>query len=204
MSGHGSRAPYAGAPYPPAPGLPGNPSGYPPVYPNGYHGMPPAGAVLVDVPRPPSLTGAVQLMWAGAALSLVGWFVSLATLGRLRSQLSAQLPQVPSAQPLTPEQLDLVLDAAVWIVVASGLVTVLLWVWMAVANRKGRGWARVLATLFGCCYLLSVLSGLLRGQVADDTDLVLPLVTAVVSLFALVLLWRGESSDYIRSARWRR
>ncbi|HET7306150.1 MAG TPA: hypothetical protein VFJ12_16540 [Segeticoccus sp.] len=166
--------------------------------------MPPAGAGRLDVPRPPSITGAVQLMWAGAALSLIGWFVSLATLGRVRGQLSAQAPLLPSSRQLTPEQIDLVVDLAVWIGAASGLVTVLLWVWMAAVNRKGRGWARVLATLFGCCYLLSVLSGLLLGRATGGADLVLPLATAVVGLFALVLLWRRESSDYIRSARWRR
>src|SRR5580700_4587070 len=93
---------------------------------------------------PPSVVMAVRLMYAGAVVSALSLIVGLATIGSLRSNLH-------KAQPtLTPTQLHQLQTIVVVGSVFIGVLSIGLWVWMALMNKAGKAWARVVATvLFG-------------------------------------------------------
>ena len=95
-------------------------------------------------PLPRSVQMAVNFMYAGAALSLIELIVGLATAGSLRTAIHNASPD------LTPAQLHTAEVAGVATIVVLGLIGIALWLWMAWANRGGRNWARIVATvLFG-------------------------------------------------------
>jgi hypothetical protein len=94
--------------------------------------------------------------------------------------------------------------------VVGSAVGVVLWLWMASANRAGRRWARITSTVFfgiDCLFmllLLAVLRTLLH--LAEDLGGSVPTIVMVavlaglcswvLNLATIVLLWRKESSAY--------
>jgi len=137
---------------------------------------------------PPSVVMAVRLMYAGAVVSAISLIVGLATVGSLRNSLH-------KAQPtLTPTQLH---DLQTVVVVGSvfiGLISIGLWVWMAMMNKAGKSWARIVATvLFGLDTLLLLL-GVARAGAAAGT--LVSILTWVIGLGAVIYLWRKDASEY--------
>ena len=74
-----------------------------------------------------------------------------------------------------------------------------MWVWLAWANGRGHGWARVLFGVFVGITTTSLLSGLAGGAFtyAPD-DAVAGIVLCVVALAALALIFNGQSRPYYR------
>ena len=89
-------------------------------------------------------------------------------------------------------------------------INVLLWLWMATANRAGKKWARITATVFfgiDCLFVLFLLVVLrlllhlaaeLGGPVPmlEVTSVLITLGSWVAGLVTIVLLWTRESSEY--------
>ncbi len=140
-------------------------------------------------PGPPQpIQMAVKLMYAGAALSAVDLIVGLLTIGSLKTAIRKADPTFTSSQIHTAEV------GLVGFAVFFGLVGIGLWLWMAVANNRGKSWARIVGTvLFGLNTLFLVLS-LVRPHAS--VGLVFSLVVWLAGLGAVVLLWRPESSQY--------
>ena len=74
-----------------------------------------------------------------------------------------------------------------------------LWIWMAYANKAGKNWARITATVFFALDTLSVLASLRQAE---------PVLTRVVSILiwltglgAIILLWRRESSEFFAASK---
>ncbi len=140
-----------------------------------------------QVPPPPVLT-AVRLMYLGAVASAAA---TLATISN------------PSSGILTANQGSLrdgfhaVEDpslAVAWIFL--GLITISLWIWMARANRAGKNWARITATVFfGFNTLILDIN---RGD--PLVSLLIWLFVWLVGLGAIVQLWRRNSSQYFARA----
>jgi hypothetical protein len=138
---------------------------------------------------PPSVVMAVRLMYAGAAVSAVSLVVGLATVGGLRTALHRSQPT------LTPTQLH---DLQTVIVVGSvvvGLISIGLWVWMALTNKAGKSWARIVATVLFGLDTLFLLLGLARAGAA--ASFLVSILTWLIGLGAVILLWRKDSSEYI-------
>jgi hypothetical protein len=97
-----------------------------------------------QTPSPPQrLINASWLMCACAAIQVIVLIIELATIGNLKSV----------DRYLTSSQFN----AAVGKDVLLDLLVIGLWVWMAWANRRGRPWARIVATvLFGLHALLLI------------------------------------------------
>jgi len=150
----------------------------------------PQPSAVAPVARPSSVTRAVQLMYVGAALSLIGIVVAWATKSQLRDQVAKASPS------LTPDQVDTALTVSLVIATVVGLVAVGLWLWMAAANGAGKSWARVLSTVLGG---LSVVSTLVTLRSATGITIALQLVSLVLAVAILVLLWRPASSEYFRA-----
>ena len=154
----------------------------------------PQGGAVAPVERPSSVTRAVQLMYVGAALSVVGILVAWTTKDQLREQVEAASPT------LSPEAVDSATTISLGFATVVGLVGVGLWLWMAAANGAGRSWARVLATVLGALGALSAVFSLTTGT---GVTIALQLLSLVLAVAILVLLWRPASSAYFqaRSAR---
>ena len=101
------------------------------------------------------MTRAVQLMYVGAALSIVGIILAWTTKSQLTDQIAAAGPT------LTPDQVDAAVTVSLATATVIGLIGVGLWLWMAWANGAGKSWARVVATVLGG---LNVLSTVYRSQ----------------------------------------
>jgi hypothetical protein len=168
-------------------------------YPTGS-GSNDAAGIAGRPPQPPALRTAVRLMWAGAALALIGVIISLAFSSKIKSAImkaavKANATRRSNGKPvLTASQIHTLATVTVAIVVIVGIIGVLLWAWMAWANNKGSSWARIVATvLFG----LNTISLLLQIGRAGVTIIFVALGW-LIGLAAVILLWRKETTAYVR------
>ena len=138
---------------------------------------------------PPSVVMAVRLMYAGAVVSAVSLVVGLATVGSLRTALHKSQPT------LTPTQLH---DLQTIVVVGSvviGLISIGLWVWMALMNKAGKSWARIVATVLFGLDTLFLLLGVARAGAAASS--LVSILIWLIGLGAVILLWRKDSTEYV-------
>lgn len=142
-----------------------------------------------EPPRP--VLTAVKLMYTGAAISAVSFIVGLTTIGSLKDAIRTADPSLSSSQVNAAVTFGLVFAAF------FGLLGIGLWIWMAWANRGGRRWARVLATVFFGLDTLGVVSAIARPHTA--ISLVLAAVIWLVGLGAIIMLWSSESSAYFQA-----
>src|SRR6266446_450662 len=133
---------------------------------------------------PPSVVMAVRLMYAGAVVSAISLIVGLATVGSLHK-----------AQPsLTAAQLHNLQTVVVVGSVFIGLISIGLWVWMALMNKAGKAWARIVATVLFGLDTIFLLLGVARAGAAAGT--LVSIVTWLIGLGAVVYLWRKDASAY--------
>jgi len=145
-------------------------------------------------PAPQSVLNAVKFMYVGAAVSTVSLVISLADIGGTKTAIKKARPSLTAAQV---NQLNTFI---VTLAIVSGVIGVALWLWMARANGQGRNWARILSSvLFGLATL--DLFGVL-SQPKTLLGLVFPVLTWLVGLGAIILLWRGESSEFFKPRRY--
>lgn len=182
-----SRPPYPGAlpPAPPPPAAGGH--GAYPVDPGGYPQRPSAPE------QPASIALAVKLMLVGAVISVASLIYSLTTVGGLKDDIGDQL--MKDDPNVSQSMIDAVFGVTIVVAGLFGLVGALLWVWMAWKNGQGRGWARVVATVFAAFNLLGVLVTVGGGS-AEPLSVVLTLVSVALAAWILVLLWRKESTQF--------
>jgi len=142
---------------------------------------------------PQSVLNAVKLMYAGAAVSTVSLIISLVSIGGTKDAIKKAKPSLTAAQV---NQLNTFIIA---LAVVSGVIGVVLWLWMAQKNGQGRNWARILSSvLFGLATLdmFGVLS-----QPKTVLGLVFPVLTWLIGLGAVILLWRRESTEFFKPRR---
>jgi hypothetical protein len=158
-----------------------------------YQPSPSAGQAPEPVhPGPPAyLVIAVRLMYAGAVVSALSLIVGLATIGSLRNSLHKTYPTFTATQ-LHSLQTILVAGSVVF-----GLISVGLWVWMAMMNRAGKSWARIVATVLFGLDTLFLLLGVARAGAAAGA--LVSILTWLIGLGAVILLWRRESTEYFNA-----
>src|ERR1700722_13314081 len=103
---------------------------------------------------PQSVLRAVKVMYVGLAASLVGIIVDMTTLSATRSAILKRNPSYTATQLNNAEHLQ------IGLFIAGGLIGAALWLWMAQSCRAGKGWARVVSTVFFGIDTLSVLASL--------------------------------------------
>ncbi|HYK28461.1 MAG TPA: hypothetical protein VEV61_10885 [Streptosporangiaceae bacterium] len=143
---------------------------------------------------PSSIQNAVKLMYAGMGISLLAAIFVLATSGSIRRAIGNAAKTAKTAKPLTAAQLHNLETSFIVASVVIMLIAAALWFWMAWANRSGKSWARVVATIlfgFNTLWLIYVFR-------AATTAIIVGLGW-LVGLGAILLLWRRESTDYINS-----
>jgi len=140
-------------------------------------------------PGPPaSVVMAVRLMYAGAVVSALSLVVGLATIGSLRNSLHKSDPS------LTATQLHSLQNVVVVGSVVIGLIGIGLWVWMAVMNKAGKSWARIVATVLFVLDTLLLLLGVARAGAAAGT--LVSILTWLIGGGAILFLWRRDASEY--------
>lgn len=143
--------------------------------------------------RPASIQNAVWLMYVGAVLGVIVLVAAVVTIGSVRTAVHHAYPTYSASRVRSSAQVVVATD------VILEVITVGLWIWMAMANKAGHGWARIVSSvLFGLNTLLLLLS-LVRPHASVGA--VLDLLIWLVGLGAIILLWRRDSSDYIAASR---
>lgn len=137
---------------------------------------------------PPSVVMAVRLMYAGAVVSALSLIVGLATVSSLRSALHKSDPSLTTAQLHNLQTVVIVGSVVI------GLISIGLWVWMALMNRAGKAWARIVATVLFGLDTLFLLLGLARAGAAAGT--LVSILTWLMGLGAVIFLWRRDASEY--------
>jgi hypothetical protein len=146
--------------------------------------------------RPASVSNAVKLMYAGAALSVVSMVLTPMSTDGIRSQIEDAMAGQPNA--MTPDQIDGFVTFAVIVSLVFGLIGVGLWLLMAWANGKGKNWARIVATVLFALSAVSFLTSL--PQIGSAPLLVaVSGVTTVVGALAIFFLWRKDASAWFRA-----
>lgn len=161
-------------------------------------------ASSLAVERPPSITTAVMLMRAGAALAAIYVVITLLMLGTLKDDIRTELANQDKAY--TQSDLDTAYNVAIAFVVVIGILGVVLWLWMAAMNGKGKNWARITATvLAGLNIVFSLLS--LAGTGANNPSavgLIYTILNLVIAVAALFYMYRKDSNAYYAAMSRRR
>lgn len=156
------------------------------------YGQQPYGAPQPPAEQPGSVRTAVMLMRVGALLSLL----SLLTTFLFRDQIRDQVEETLEAQgtTITADTVDAAVAVGTAFAVFFGLIGVALWLWMAWANGKGKGWARIVATVLFALSAVSFLFSFTQPQPLLNT--VVGLVNLVLGAAIVFLLWKRESSAW--------
>ena len=139
---------------------------------------------------PRTVLHAVRLMYLGAIAELGVLFTLVLTEGSIRAAVIHRNPGVTTAQ-LNSLNGVFVFD------VAGCCVAAALWLWMAWANGKGYGLARVVAIVFFGLATVGMIA-----DMADGTGLYAPVaviaagVVWLIGLGAVVLLLQKQSGNY--------
>jgi hypothetical protein len=144
---------------------------------------------------PPSVQNAARFMCAGAVIEFLEVIIGFVAYRSLVGSVSAV--------GLTPSQWHAgEVIGEVYLVVA-GLIGVGAWLWMAVKNRAGRRWARVLSTVFFVIQSLTLVVVIVERIPGREWQLLFPVATWLVGLCAIVLLWQRPSSEFFAAGRRR-
>lgn len=151
-------------------------------------------------PAPQSVQNAVKLMYAGAALSIVGVIATAVTAGDVKPWIEKHVKTV-GGKPITTSQIDGLTHFYIALGVAGGVVGLVLWLWMARKTGQGRSWARILSSVFFVLSTLDLLN-VFRGSGGTSAfTVVIALLTWLVGLGAIILLWLPSSSQHFAQRR---
>lgn len=189
--------PYA-APAPGSGSVPAQPRPYNEPSPDApqWTDSPAASPYAQAVPEPPQpIVTAARLMWAGAALQLVGGLSVLLSRDSMRENLIETNAEQRS--PLTPQQIDAAVNFSVSGSIFLAVIASVVWLWMASANKKGRSWARTTSTVLGGLNIVMTLWLLTGGGgVSGALNVLFSLLPIVIAATVLYLLYRPESGAY--------
>ena len=146
-------------------------------------------------PIPQSITRAVQLMYAGAAASLIGIIIALTTLSSIKSQIISRNPSLTTTQVNNAEHV------AIGILIASGLIGAALWLWMAQSSKAGKNWARIVSTVLFVIQTINVLAGA-SAVASGGASRIYSIVIWLIGLGAIIFLWQRSSTEYFKAPRY--
>jgi hypothetical protein len=139
---------------------------------------------------PQSVRSAVTVIYAGAVIQELWVIVNIAAV---RDRMQQALGMAPT-MTLTPSQQHLTEGVGGGFLIVGGIVGGSLWLWMARKNRAGRGWARMLSTVFFAFLTVGMIWVL--AQPVGLAGKVIPVAEWLVGAAAIALLWRRESSGF--------
>lgn len=141
---------------------------------------------------PASLALAVKVMYVGALASAVFAVVGLTQRGAVRDATVKAAAQ--QHRHFTPEQIDQAVNAAINRSMILGAVSVLLWIWMALANTRGKAWVRGVSTMLAMFGVVSFVFSLFAA--GSVVGLLIGGIVVALGVFAVFLLWRRDSTEF--------
>jgi hypothetical protein len=141
-------------------------------------------------------------MYAGAAASLTGIIVDLATKSATVSAMQSVV--LKSGAPLTPSQVSSGETNTLALIMFVDLIGVGLWIFIARASMNGQHWARTTGSVLFGLDTLALLIG------PSDVGLHAPAATLarifagiiwLAGLGAVVFLWRKDSGAFLQARR---
>ncbi len=164
-----------------------------------YPSMGSLGQMVVAPPQPPlALRNAVRLMYAGAGVALLGAITAVVLSGKIKTEIFNRVHgnNHQARAGYTTAQLHTITNVTFVLLVVAGLISALLWLWMAWANNRASGWARICASVF---FVFMTVEAAISPSEANVplVSIVFLLVEWLLGLIAVVLLWRRETTAYI-------
>jgi len=141
-------------------------------------------------PAPASVRNAVKVMYVGAATSILGIAVNIATASATRNAIEKRSPALTASQVSSTEHI-LVAGAIV-----GGLIGAALWVFIARSCQGGRNWARITGTVFFAIATVNTFVGA-AAPIAAGAKLWAAVVW-LAGLAAVVLLWQRASTAFFK------
>jgi len=120
-------------------------------------------------------------------------FPAWSTVGSLKTAIHNADPT------LTASKLHSAEVAAVAVAIIFGLIGIGLWLWMAYANKAGKNWARITATVFFGLDTLSVLTSFRQAE--PVLSRLISILIWLIGLGVIVLLYQRESSAYFGASK---
>jgi hypothetical protein len=142
---------------------------------------------------PTPVLQAVKLMYAGAIVSAISLILTLVTVGSLKTAIHNADPSLSASKLHSAEV------AAVAVAIIFGLIGIGLWLWMAYANKAGKNWARITATVFFGLDTLSVLTSFRQAE--PILSRLITILIWLIGLGAIILLYQRESSAYYAASK---
>ena len=138
---------------------------------------------------------AVRLMYVGAAVEIATLVTIVATIGNIHAAILQHDPHYTVAQwhaelahNIVPLEISAPIAAAVWL-------------WLAWANGRGHGWARLAFAAFFALTSVSLMSGLANGAVTySPADALAGTLLWLVALAVVVLIFVKPSSPHYGQA----
>ena len=166
-------------------------------------------------PIPAAVRNGVAVMFVGAVASAV---TAVVTSAQISDQISTQVSDSGSTVPAGFGNFLGGFGTAAGIF--GGAIYVGLWIWMALANRRGHNWARVLSTVFFGYAAVSLAATLALTSVIDklvnrvnaqngvtmsvptESGAVIGMngVTVLTGLVAIILIWQKSAAPFYK---WR-
>lgn len=145
--------------------------------------------------QPPSLLNAVRLMYYGAVVAFLGTTFTLVISSKIKTDVfnAVRKNNHRSSGGYTIAQLHTVANVTFVALVVAGFVSVLLWLWMAWANNRGSGWARIAASVLFALITIEAVVSHSRASVS----IYVILLEWLIGLGAVLLLWRRETTQFI-------
>ena len=144
-------------------------------------------------PEPPrSIQIAVRLMYAGAAVTVIGLVLNLIAVATNENAVRA------AHKHASPAQVHATHNALITAVVVNAVIEIGAWLLMARANRGGLKWARIISTVLFALSFWSF-ANLLLGSVTG-ISIAYSVVVWLVGLGAIFFLWQKDSSAFFADA----
>lgn len=144
---------------------------------------------------PPSIVRAKYAMWAGAVLHLLTILTSFVGMDDTRAQIEESMTEQGVAY--TDSTIDAAMTLGLVFGVGLGVIGVILWVLMAWLTGKGKGWARITATVLFALFVISFLFTLMQPTM--PLALVVNALVLIAGAAATFFLWQKDSTAWFRA-----
>jgi serine/threonine protein kinase len=169
------------------------PRGYPPnAQPAGYPQPYQVGRVPLG-PLPASMRNAIGLMYAGAAYTLVYALGVVAVASAIIAKHPAETAARASSGHVT-------VGGVAALTVFLSVIEIVLWLGLARACRRGKGWARTTGTVLFGLHTLGFLGVLVNSHPGLGPAKLLTTLSWLIACGAVVFLWQRPSSLFFRTA----
>ena len=145
-------------------------------------------------PLPGSMRNAIGLMHAGAAYTLV-YAIGVVIVA------SAIIAKHPAETAARASSGQVTVGGVAALAVLLSLIEIALWLGLARACRRGKGWARVTGTVLFGLHTLGFLGVLVSSHPGIGLTKVLTTLSWLIACGAVVFLWQRPSSAFFQAAR---